>query len=71
MGYLGSYKCAGIIFDMYDIERVSIDTTGNKYYITPCRLIEAQKWMLEKNIEEIVSVEDMEELIDKDIIGIY
>jgi hypothetical protein len=71
MGFINIYRCAGIEFDIYDIERVSNEYTQSKYYITPSRLIAAQKWMLENEIDEIIFEEQMQQLIDKDIIGTY
>jgi hypothetical protein len=71
MGLICQYKCADIIFDVYDIERISISTTNNLFYMTPSRIVKVEKYLIENNIPKIMTAEQMNFLIENDYIGIY
>jgi hypothetical protein len=71
MAYQCSFKCADIIFDIFDTERVPVGVTKNKYFITPKKAIDAELWVIENKIDKVRTNEQMEMLISKGIIGTY
>jgi hypothetical protein len=71
MSYICSYKCADVKFDVYDTERINKSITNYLFYITPNKLVEVQKYLIENNIPFIDSPEQMNLLIEKNLIGIY
>ena len=74
MGLVCQYKCADIIFDVYDIDRICTSTgmtTNNLFFVTPSRVVKIEKYLIENDISKITSPEQMEFLIDNNYIGIY
>ena len=71
MGLVCQYKCADIVFDVYDVDRICTSNTNNLFYMTPSRLVKVQKFLIEKDIPFIDTIEQMNTLIDNDLIGIY
>lgn len=71
MAFLFKYKCADIIFDAYDSDRISTSTTDSLFYVTPSRIVKVEKYLIENNIPKIMTSEQMDFLIENDYIGIY
>ena len=71
MAKLLTYKCADILFDLYDTERVPVIKSDIKYYITPKRLDEVCEWLDSCNDTKITTIDQMEILIAIGLIGEY
>lgn len=67
---IASFKCFDIIFDIYNSESVSIEST-RKYYVTPKRMAKIEKWMIENNISKIETQEHLDYLIQNNYFGEY
>jgi hypothetical protein len=71
MALVGIMKCAGILLDIYDSERVPVGISKNKYYMTPRRTDLANKWLWENGLDKITTVEQIQKLADDKILGAY
>lgn len=71
MAYQCSFKCADIIFDIFDTERVPIGLTKNEYYITPKKAMGVELWLAENGLDKVRTMEQIETLIFIGLIGIY
>ena len=63
MARQASMKCAGVVFDIYDSERVPVGISKNNYYVTPNVLEDIRFWMFDKGINKVTTLEEMQELI--------
>ena len=66
-----SMNCAGVIFDIYDGERVPLGMSKNKYYVTPSLGQNIKAWMAASCVDKVKTFEQMQELIQKGLIGSY
>jgi len=72
MAYCCSYKCCDVIFDIYDTERIPVERpTENRYYITPDRCSEIEKWMVDNLVLHINSKAQLSFIIEKDWLAVY
>lgn len=61
--YLASYNCLGTKFDIFDSENVRLMEDKNDYFITPERLIQIEKWLIESDKPKIITSEDLQHVI--------
>ena len=71
MAYKGSFECAGLIFDIFDTERVPVGLTSNKYYITPMLATRVEIWLIKNNINKVENKDHMATLISQGLLGVY
>jgi len=71
MAFICGMKCAGIIIDIHDSERVAMGVSKNKYYITPSRTTQVNQWLWENGLDMVTTAEHVQELVDKKILGVY
>jgi hypothetical protein len=71
MAYICSYKCADIIFDIFDSDRIRKDDCVNLFYITPIRISKVQQYLKDNSLNKITTQDQIDDLIKKDYIGMY
>ena len=68
---VSSFKCADIIFDIHDIDRVSKGNSLYQYFVTPQQTIKIEAWLIRNNKDKVKTKEEMEYLIKENLIGTY
>ncbi|GEM_PF-6594503 len=72
MAKLLTFKCEDVIFDVYDTERVPMDSSKYQYFITPRRFARIEAWRIQNNLNSPISTkEQLDYLIQNDMIGTY
>jgi hypothetical protein len=72
MSKVCTFKCEDVVFDVYNTERISMNSKKVKYYITPKRFAKIEVWRVMNDITTPISTkEQLTFLIENDYIGTY